>query len=78
MWWVVSFLPTLGTEFSPLEPRPSVQPHEALLWYPLDSLTCLVDSMSHIVCALFGHMHENVCEKVHGIQVGKRGRGGLG
>jgi hypothetical protein len=30
IWLFDSFLPTLGPEFSPLEPRLSIQPHEAL------------------------------------------------
>jgi hypothetical protein len=33
MWLFDSFLPTLGPEFSPLEPRLSVQPHRGL-WEP--------------------------------------------
>ena len=49
--FVVPCSPPLGTEFLPLEPRLSVQTHGALQRITLGLLTCLVDSMSHIVWA---------------------------
>jgi hypothetical protein len=67
MWLFDSFLPTLGPEFLPLEPRLSVQPHRGL-WEPsrLTNLPSLFHE-SHSSGFPFGISIENVCEKVHSI-----------
>ena len=62
-WLFVSFLPTLGPEFSPSELRLSVQPHGGI-WNPLDPNLPSLLHESPSSGFPFGICIENVLENV--------------